>query len=137
MSTKWICGPYVELPSLGFGFETPPPRVAGVLAVDAGGVILIDLKESWSALRSEEQGTVVADGEAAAAVSLRPGLRAVEDVDIDMGISPQGAWNVGPDGHGRSPGKDTAKGFAKKFSANEKVMPWVSSIGSSRGPGED
>jgi thiazole synthase ThiGH ThiG subunit len=34
-------------------------------------------------------------------------------------------------------GKDTAKGLAKKFSANEKVMPWGSSIGSSRGPGED
>jgi hypothetical protein len=132
MSTKWICGPYVELPSLGFGFETPPPRVAGVLAVDAGGVILIDLKESGSAFRGEEQGKVVADGEAAAAaVSLRPGLRAVEDVDMDMDMSPQGAWNVGPDGHGRSPGKETAKGLAKKFSANEKVMPWGSSIGSS------
>lgn len=64
-----------------------------------------------------------------AAIPPLPGLKSRDD------LYSEGDEICGPVGHGRSPGKETAKGLAKKFSANEKVTPPDSLADSF--PGED
>ena len=103
------------------GFKIPLPNVDGVLTLETGVAMQL------IGLFFRAGKDVVIAG--AAAPSHLPVLKSGHDLlSGDAGM-------VGPDGHGRSPGKETAKGLAKKFSVNEKLRPPYSSAGSS--PGRD
>ena len=100
-STKWISFPYlleeVGNRDLGFDVGKPPVKVEGVLdgGVREGSCLM---GSSWR----KDEG---------------------EDVIDKEGSSVGVASKIGLVGQGRSPGKETAKGLARKFSAKEKVIP--------------
>jgi len=90
-----------------WGFKPIPLILDTGLAVEFRD--FVDLIESafW-----KERGVGAIDGDS---VSHLPGLSFRDDG------CPEGIWKAGAVGHGRSPGKETAKGLAKKLSGNVKV----------------